>query len=80
MLVRVIKDGGIAYIVSSRYKYRYPSNMSCNKSCDIGKIMCMVIISIPLGCVNNNVENSCIRGLSIKYVDFPYNSELFYDN
>ena len=21
-----------------------------------------------------------VRGLSIKYVDFPYNSELFYDN
>ena len=43
--------------ISAMCKCGYPSNVSCNKFCDIAKIRSMAINGIPLGYVNNYDKN-----------------------
>ena len=46
-----------------------PSNSSCNKARDVCKIKCMVIKSLPLGCVNNYDKN--------RYLDLLFRKQLY---
>ena len=43
--------------ISTLYKCGYPSNVSCNKLCNVVKIRSMAINGIPLGYVNNYEKN-----------------------
>ena len=47
--------------ISGLFMYGYPSNFSCNKSCDICKTKCMVIKLILMGYVNNNDKNRYLK-------------------
>ena len=52
------------YFISGLFKYGYQPNISCNKSCDIGKIKRMVINLIPLVYVNNYDKNRYLEFFS----------------
>ena len=50
--------------ISVLYKCGYPSDVSCNKLCDIAKIRSMAIRGIPLGYVNSYDKNRYLEKIS----------------
>ena len=52
------------FSISALCKCGYPSNVSCNKFCDIAKITSMAINGIPLGYVNNYDKNRYLERFS----------------
>ena len=50
--------------ISALCKCGYPSNVSCNKLCDIAKIRSMAINGIPLGYANNYDKSRYLEKIS----------------
>ena len=58
--------------ISVLYKCGYPSDVSCNKLCDIAKIRSMTINGIPIGHVNSYDKNRYLEKISKAAVVYEY--------
>ena len=78
-------------LISGLFRYGYPSNISCNKACNICKIKRMVIKLIPLGYLKSlprnffesicrNIENNKEKNPQIDHVEETVGVKWFVSN